>query len=77
MKTIDVTTETLEHGMNEKRAYYALSDETMVKEDATIAVQGFLDETDSTVTFEFIGENQYMADGMCFKHCVEFHSTNL
>ena len=76
MKTIDVTTETLDYG-NEKRAYYALSNEIMTKEEATIAVQDFHDETNSTVTFEFIGENQHMAEGMCYKYCVEFHSTNL
>lgn len=78
MKTIEVTTERLERGMqNQKRAYYALSNEKVEEEEATLAVQDFLDETDSTVEFEFIGLNAFMAEGLCYKHCTEFHSTNL
>jgi len=78
MKTIEVTTERLERGIqNQKRAYYALSNEQIAIPDAISAVQDFLDETNATVKFEFIEFNPHMAEGMCFKYCAEFHSTNL
>jgi len=79
MKTeITVTTNRLERGMqNQKRAYYALSDEEITISEAISAVQDFLDETNSTVKFEYIGTNAHEAEGMCFNFCHVFNSTNL
>lgn len=80
MKTeITVTTARLERGMqNQKRAYYALSDEKITEVEAALAVQDFMDETNSTVKFVLFELNDAMeAEGMCFKYCVVFHSTNL
>ena len=76
METAITVTTALRNRDTEERVYYALSQEQITEKEATEAVEEFLRQT--TVKFKFIQlNNAMMAEGLCFKYCAEFHSTNL